>query len=76
MVRIDDYVRLSIISKLEAGETQQSVAGEFHVLHKLWIKFKATGSIKNAKRPGKSCKLSIPEKRMLCRGCRIKTYCK
>ena len=50
MVRIDDYVRLSIISKLEAGETQRSVAGEFHVsqsaVHKLWIKFKATGSIK------------------------------
>jgi transposase len=73
MVRIDDYVRLSIISKLEAGETQRSVAGEFHVsqsaVHKLWIKFKATGSIKNAKRPGRSCKLSIREKRMLCRGC-------
>ena len=73
MVRINDYIRYSIIKKLEAGETQRSVEKEFNVsqsaVYKLWIKFRETGSIKNAKRPGRQCKLTSCDKRMLCRGC-------
>ena len=59
--------------KLKAGETQRSVAGEFNVsqfsVHKLWIKFRETESIKIAKRPVRPYKVTIREKHMFYRGC-------
>jgi len=62
---------MSIIKKLQIGETLRVVSREFKMsqtsVRDLWNKFQATGKVENLKRSGRPEKLAIREKRVLCR---------
>ena len=73
MVKYSNEIRMTKIKKLQLGETQRAVSREFKIfktlVRDLWNIFQVTGKVENLKRSIRPEKLTIREKRVLCREC-------
>ena len=69
MVKIEERMRLLIISKIQDGDNQRKVSSDFNAcvstVRKIWNKFQATSSIIDKNRTGRPKKISVRDQRQL-----------